>query len=195
MKKIFTLIVLFLSLQSLTKADDIREFEIEGMSIGDSLLDFYDDSLLMSIDRFYYPNSKKYFGLTHNSFDENLETYESIQFIVKPEKYEIISVAGRNYKFQNDRDACYKEMEKIFNDIKSLFPNSEFRKGKEKAHAADKSGKSVAKVYSIFLNNGRISVTCTDWSKKITEESNREDSLKVAIHKKEYMDWINSEAY
>ena len=104
--KICIIIFLFnFSSQSWTKADDIREFEIEGLGIGDSLLDFYDDSLLMSIDRFYYPNSKKYFGLTHNSFDENLETYESIQFIVKPEKYEIISVAGRNYKFQNDRDA------------------------------------------------------------------------------------------
>ena len=113
----------------------------------------------------------------------------------RAEKYEIESVAGRNYKFQNDRAACYKEMEKIFDDIKASFPKSEFSKGKEKAHEADKSGKSVGKVYSIFLNNGRLSVTCTDWSEKITEEFYREDSLKVAIHKKEYMDWINSEAY
>ena len=29
------------SFQSWTKADDIRDFEIEGMSIGDSLLDYY----------------------------------------------------------------------------------------------------------------------------------------------------------
>ena len=36
------LIILFfiISLQSWTKADDIRDFEIEGLSIGDSLLNF-----------------------------------------------------------------------------------------------------------------------------------------------------------
>ena len=34
-------LVLISGFQSWTKADDIRDFQIEGMSIGDSLLDFY----------------------------------------------------------------------------------------------------------------------------------------------------------
>ena len=41
MKKLFIIIIIFISFQSWTKADDIRDFEIEGMSIGDSFLDFY----------------------------------------------------------------------------------------------------------------------------------------------------------
>ena len=90
MRIFLAVIVLIFSFQSWTKADDIRDFEIEGMSIGDSLLDFYDISILKNIDRYYYPNSKKYFGLTDAIFDKNLETYESIQFLVKPEKYEIV---------------------------------------------------------------------------------------------------------
>ena len=42
MKKlcIYLFIVLF-SLQTPSQADDIRDFEIEGMSIGDSLLDYF----------------------------------------------------------------------------------------------------------------------------------------------------------
>ena len=36
MKKLLILILIF-SFQSLTKADDIREFELEGISIGDNL--------------------------------------------------------------------------------------------------------------------------------------------------------------
>ena len=39
MKIILAILVLIFSLQSYTKADDIRDFEIEGMSIGSSLLD------------------------------------------------------------------------------------------------------------------------------------------------------------
>ena len=37
---IFILIIIF-NFQSLTKANDVKEFEIEGMSVGDSLLDYF----------------------------------------------------------------------------------------------------------------------------------------------------------
>ena len=40
MKKLLLIIILTLSFQSLTKADDIRDFQIEGISVGDSLLDY-----------------------------------------------------------------------------------------------------------------------------------------------------------
>ena len=38
MKRLLLILVLTLSFQSIAKADDIRDFQIEGMSIGDSLL-------------------------------------------------------------------------------------------------------------------------------------------------------------
>ena len=41
MKKLFIIIIIFISFQSWTKADDIRDFEIEGISIGDSALDYF----------------------------------------------------------------------------------------------------------------------------------------------------------
>ena len=40
MKRLLLILILTLNFQSWTKADDIRDLEIEGMSIGDSLLDF-----------------------------------------------------------------------------------------------------------------------------------------------------------
>ena len=43
MRVFLAVLVLIFSLQSLTKADDIRDFEIEGMSIGDSLLEYYEE--------------------------------------------------------------------------------------------------------------------------------------------------------
>ena len=59
---LFLVLVLIFSLQSWTKADDISEFEIEGMSIGDSLLDYFD---LADMNNFYiprYPSSDDYKG-------------------------------------------------------------------------------------------------------------------------------------
>ena len=50
------------SFQSWAKADDIRDFQIEGISLGDSLLDFYTkeeiDKSLPNVS--YYPKSKKF---------------------------------------------------------------------------------------------------------------------------------------
>jgi hypothetical protein len=43
MRVFITVLVLIFSLQSWTKADDISEFEIEGMSIGDSALDYFSE--------------------------------------------------------------------------------------------------------------------------------------------------------
>ena len=40
MKNILLIFFILLNFQSWTKADDIRDFEIEGMSVGDSLLDY-----------------------------------------------------------------------------------------------------------------------------------------------------------
>ena len=44
---IFILILIF-SLQSWSWADDIRDFEIEGMSIGDSALDYYSEEEILN---------------------------------------------------------------------------------------------------------------------------------------------------
>ena len=41
MRIILSLLIIIFSLQSLTKADDVRNFEIEGMSVGDSLNDHF----------------------------------------------------------------------------------------------------------------------------------------------------------
>ena len=40
MKKLLLILILTLSFQTWIKADDIKDFKIEGISIGDSLLDY-----------------------------------------------------------------------------------------------------------------------------------------------------------
>ena len=53
------LIILILSFFSYAEGSEIEDFEIEGISIGDSLLDFFEESEI--IKKFYY-NNKKYFS-------------------------------------------------------------------------------------------------------------------------------------
>ena len=49
MKKLFIIIFLFISFQSLTKADEVQDFQIEGISVGDSALDFLSVSKIEKI--------------------------------------------------------------------------------------------------------------------------------------------------
>ena len=191
MKKIIFFLIIISSLQSWTKADDIREFQIEGISLGESLLDQYNKDVLDNIEKYYYPNSKKIVGLYSEVLNKNLNNYDAIQFSVTPENYQIEAIAGINYEFQNKQKECYRKMEKIFDEILSLFPNSKTIKEKESPHNADPSGKSVGKVYKINLDNGAIRVSCTDWAEYIS----RKDALKISIHTTKHLNWINTEAY
>ena len=51
MKRLLLILILTLSMQSWTKADDIRDFQIEGMSIGDSLLDHFTKIEIKNFDK------------------------------------------------------------------------------------------------------------------------------------------------
>ena len=46
MNRLLLILILTLSFQTLVKADDIKDFEIEGISIGDSALDYFNKKQL-----------------------------------------------------------------------------------------------------------------------------------------------------
>ena len=56
MKRLLLILILTFSFQTLTKADDIRDFEIEGMSIGDSLLDYFTNKQVKKFVKITYDN-------------------------------------------------------------------------------------------------------------------------------------------
>ena len=59
MRVFIAVLVLIFSFQSWTKADDISEFEIEGMSIGDSLLDYFSkNEIKENYSGAQYPNKE-----------------------------------------------------------------------------------------------------------------------------------------
>ena len=63
MKRLLGIVVLgLLFISAPSKADDISEFEIEGMSIGDSLLDFFSETKINSFESQMYelPEMYKY---------------------------------------------------------------------------------------------------------------------------------------
>jgi len=73
---IYLLFILF-SFQSWSSADDIRDFEIEGISIGDSLLDHFKIKTIKSARKYTYKDNKFYIiDIWSNKFNQ----YAAIQF-------------------------------------------------------------------------------------------------------------------
>ena len=59
MKKLLGILVLGLFLITPSQADDIRDFQIEGMSIGDSLLDYFSEEEINEKKKNFYIKKKK----------------------------------------------------------------------------------------------------------------------------------------
>ena len=192
MKRLLLILILTFSFQPLTKADDLRDMEIEGISIGDSLLDFITESQIM--ERAFYPyNSNKFYqsGMLSNSF----ETYEYLQFNLKKDdsKYIIYGMSGKIF-FENDIKSCLKKKDFIFNEILNLFNKADIETSSHKIpHDYDKTGESLIYANDIDMSSGgTIRVYCTDWSNKLSEYL---DNLKVTIGSQELVDFFNNEAY
>ena len=58
MKRLLTILILIFTLQTPSQADDIRDFQIEGISIGDSLLDLFSEKKIKNNLEFFYDNNK-----------------------------------------------------------------------------------------------------------------------------------------
>ena len=72
MKKFLAIIILSLSLITPSKSDDIRDFQIEGMSIRDSLLDYVTKEEINNLAYRWYP--KKKYKVLYN-FNLKLKTF------------------------------------------------------------------------------------------------------------------------
>ena len=187
------LFLIFFTLQTPSQADDIRDFEIEGMSIGDSLLDHFSNEFINEAKRYIYKD-KKYFSI-YKSLSNSI--YDGIQVTVNSD-YIIHSFAGKIF-YDNNISQCYEKMVSIEEDLDKLFPDAETRKENRK-HRADSTGKSTIKEKAYFFKSGdAIQISCNDWSKfkhKITGEiMNYTDELKISIYSTKFIDFLNDENY
>ena len=194
MKVFIAVLILIFSFQTWTKADDIRDFEIEGMSIGDSLLDYFseDEINMYKVDIGY--KSDKYETIQISPTDYNIQDYDAmhISFLKNDKKIIIHGVAGMKDYDLNNIDECYKKKNEISKELDHLFKKIPKSKTNKQKHAQDPSGKSFTTgLWINFPSGDRIIITCYDWS----EELGWTDHLRLGMINKEFMDFINNEAY
>ena len=200
MKLFLSALILIFSLQSFTKADDIREFEIEGMSIGNSLL-------LYSTKQEVYNNmitdyaSKKYSRYTLKQINsEPLNQYDDIQVHFKTNDKDFIILQYLEIYNKNKFDECLKMKKDVIKEISAMFPNAEINDvGTSKWYEADPTGETITSQYFFNLGSAKyndyIEVSCYDWGEEAAKKYNAGDHFKLALIEKEFGKWLSEEAW
>ena len=196
MKKLLGILVLgLLIFVSPSYTADIRDFQVEGMSIGDNLLDYLSANEVKNREKISYGNNK-FDAIIISEVDMNLQIFDSVQITYQKAGKIIHGLAGNIY-FDVDINQCYAKQKNIVKELNNLFQHSSRRTEQNKqSHTADKTGKSIFTAVNFDLNFGGGSrVICYDWSEKSTQQNGWIDSLTVIINSEEFDKFLSSEAY
>jgi len=205
MKKLLILLFSFFLLSSPSVfADDISDFEIEGISIGDSLLDYMtEDEILEDIkankDWYYFlkePNKYIQTGSIKNS-----STYDLINFFIKNntqnkyisnknERYTIKGVNGF-LTFNENFDGCIQKSNEIVEIITEMFPDKETQEYRRN-YDPDPSGNSTENLVMMWFDSGAaIAVKCIDIEENLRKKNNWNDGLYLSISSYEIANWLS----
>ena len=194
MKRLLIYLFLGLFLTTPSQADDIRDFEIEGMNVGDSLLDYYSKREIENGTTTFYPKSKDFFTLS--ILNSKSDTYDQFSFHLKKDdkNYIIYSISG-DFHFENDIKGCNIKKKKIIDELNSVFENLE-QKNYDYKYLGFEDGKSVAAITDfIFDDRSAVRVYCIDWSKVTEKNTDFVDMLSVDISPRSVLVWLEEEAY
>ena len=190
MKKFLAILILILTLQTSSWADDIRDFQIEGMSIGDSALDYFSEEEINSGLRLNYKKSDFYkIEIRNNKF----EIYEVVGFYFKENDkgYVIFGISGSTLITKSFKK-CLADKEKIEKEISLIFEKSRRFDHGTLNPAWDKKTK-FNQVEFYLENSDSVVITCYDWSKEVEKKENWQDNISVELYSKELSDFVRKD--
>ena len=189
MNRLILILILTLSFQPWTKADDIRDFEIEGMSVGDSLLDYISENEIKNKINYHKEqgNDKKV-GHIENVVPSKNYFQVNAEFKTDDKIYKILSLTGF-VDINANIKKCKSKKKKIVSEISDLFQDVKKWDTGKQIHEFDKSSTYEGTIFQ-FKSTGTefIRVQCYDWSKK----SGYQDQLRIEIVSADYYEWLRN---
>ena len=185
MKRLLLILILSFNFQSWACANDIKDFEIEGIALEDSALKYFDEKTIKRNSRSPYKDNK--YTVVQNDKLPHFETYDffDFRFFTNDKKYIMQSIAGIIDFSDIDYSECLKLRKDISENIKSLVPNLDME-------IHDREETSSSKGYydqtTFYSDDGNIGVTCYNYEKF-------HNFLSVTISNKEYEKYLISGPY
>lgn len=178
------------------KANDIRDFELEGISVGDTLLAYLNKDEIQNNNNNYFKN-KKYTSVRLNIESKSFDQID-VAFLTEDKNYIIQGLSGI-ILYNNNHEKCMKDRTKYINDLNDLFKKeleediARINEG-ERKHTADLESNSAVYFYAIgFETTDFIVVSCV----YIDPESDKDNigHFRADIYTAEYDYFLSYEAY
>ena len=172
------------------QANEIEDFQIEGISVGDSLLKHFPESEIKSFLNYdNLPSDMRYrIAEVEKNQTTKLKTYDALQFYYKPNDKNYILYAIGGLVDCNSHKECLNLKKEILKDVTTFFKSAKPQNSKFK-HRDDKSGKSTVEASKIItLEKGEVSVKYFNWSKNVTWEKN----VRVSVLNNDVLKWVSN---
>ena len=192
MRVFLAALVLIFSLQSIVRADDIRDLKIEGMSVGDSLLDYFSEKEIKDNLMVYDYKDKTFSTAEFFKTDFNYKLYDIViaNFKANDKNYIIYAIGGVvDYKNINK---CYEKKNKIAEEISSLLRDAK-KEEDHKVRTKDPNAEFMSYIWYFTKEGDRVSIECYDF--KSNNEYNAYDQLRIGILESEMWSWLQNDAY
>ena len=189
MKKLSTyLFLIFFSFQISSWSNDIQDFEVEGFSIGDSLLNSFTKEQIEKNFQDWYP------GLPFRYFEfiglKSLEKFDNIGFFIKKgdKNYKILSITAL-IKCKNNIKDCYKFRDEIDKQLSVMYKNEKriekIVKYKDNERGNGTNSKAIQTIYTFGSGDG-IVLEIRDWG----IDSDYVDNTAIHLDSKQMRDWL-----
>tara|TARA_B100001057_G_scaffold480052_1_gene552449 strand:- start:559 stop:1134 length:576 start_codon:yes stop_codon:yes gene_type:complete len=184
-KKIILIFFLIFNLNFIHSfANDINEIELDGMSLGDSLLNFYSKEEIKDNKINYFPDERQYFVIFYN---KNLSRFDDMEIYLKTN--------DKNYTMRSINAGLYpkslKECIEIKDKIKAEISSALNLKFIDASYNHNYYTNSFIKGDVSYMDGGFISLDCMFFDEKDKKKfPNLVDNLSVTLTLDEINKWI-----
>jgi len=205
MKKILGIVVLGLSLSTSAYTDDIKDFQIENISIGDSALDYFNEAQLEDSELDWYNYSYKEYSTTLLP-GKGIYDWLQISYKSDDDNFTIEGLVGIVVKKKYDDNKCNRELDTAALNISELFKNTKQVKKqlykvvynlREIFQKPNPSGKSIVTSISFnFKDEGKIILSCYNMDKVTNQidspikDINQFDTFRIDVRSKAFEHYL-----
>ena len=189
-------------IQNLSLADNIQKFQIEGMYIGDSALDHFNEAQLEDNEQGWHNYTYKEYSTSFVP-GKGIYNWFLVSYKNDDNNFTIEALAAGFEKSNYDNKECNNKLDSAALSISESFKNTREDKKKYKL-TADSSriypftGKSTVTSLSFnFTNEGEIILSCYDMDKKANKNSNfimstlnQKDSFRISVKTRAFINYL-----